>query len=181
MDPETKNRICHHISGSSHFVNVLKEVRVHAHRVTQTLEQKHPLIYASLYQQSPDQRSMIYTNPTKPIDVLWPEDEENDEGDDERFQREYVFTCLTIEHSDYNEDYISSYLVSSEYNVSDDITKSHLPGRFIFFNRDYGYIRQVLFAVAEIPARSLLPPGSDVEHWYLQMRVGKEPGKFSHH
>lgn len=180
LDPEMKNRICHFISGSNYFAYVLHEKRVYVHRVSGILQRKFPDIYARLYENSD------YTNRTTLIDVLSPEhdeedDDEEDENEDQTFFKDYAFICLSVA-GDYNENRISFYLVSGEYNMSDDPSTSYIPGRFAFYQKESKTsVKLAGFALAEVPATSLYSPGVEVERVYLERRVGNRPGQFVLH
>ena len=178
MHPNTRSRICHYITGSALFKDVFKEERVYIYQMPTLMSHGmvEPSIFYSLYEASPNSEyEMIYVNRPRVMEVintvLDDEDDENDEAD-----YEYVFTCLTIDSSGA----LAVYHVSGEYNLSDTVD-TYLPGRFIF----YGYHDEEktvtdMFAVAEVPGRSLSAPGEHVERLYLIKKGENEPGEFLH-
>jgi hypothetical protein len=168
MDPNTKNRICHHITGSTYFTNEFRQKRVSIPKWGPELKDSIPSIYSKLYEPSADENSDVYANRTRFVDVYASEL-------DKETVKEYVFVCLTFEDYD-DEAKFYVYSVSGEYNMSDDPTVSYLPGRFLFVYTDAWEEELDLFAVAEVPARSTSTPGAEVELEYLSQRQGYVPG-----
>lgn len=175
MDPDTKNRICYHITSSAFFTKMSYDKQVFIHKVYKNLVLKDPQLFLRLYE-SFNGLDLIYTNFMKPVDV-YPEE------DDENTVREYTFVCLTIDEGadedDENDvDFIRDNLISKEYNLSDDPAKSQIAGRFLFLSYPENHVRYELFSVAEEPAESLSNPGEDVEHLYLESKKSNILGKF---
>lgn len=163
MDVGTKGIICHAITSSGYFTNVLDgEPRSIMHHV-------YPLAFIRLYEpSSADENVYVYTSPTKLVDVHF-----NTESPETI--KENVFSCTNYDIHNY----ALVYLASAEYNLSDMPTDSRVEGRFLFYYRDFTCTVMQLFAVAEKPAKSSSFRGADVERLYLQRRAGNEPGKYT--
>ena len=173
MDPDFKNRICHYITGSNYFTNVLGEERVYMSQMYEKLKDDEPEVFECLFQPSDDPTSdseLVYTNATRLIDVF-PTDQ------DRETVEEYVFTCVTVEPEDDDyEEVIKVYFVSGEYNLSEK-PDSKVPGRFVFAYSNKSQNEVDIFAVAEMPAKSRFTLVAEVEDSYLKNREGNEPGE----
>lgn len=171
IDLDTKNRICHHI-GNSGFFTLLKEKPIYMYEMYEKLRYLKPDVLLTLYERTTsgptDGRllNMVYVNRTEPVDVIVLNNEELETI------RDYAFICPTTDE-DQN---VFPYLVSMEYNLSDD-SDSYIAGRFLFYKDDD---LSEMYALAEEPARSLSTPGEKVERAFLQNRADNEPCKSSY-
>lgn len=167
MDPNIKNRICHHVTSSGLFRGFLNEKPVYVHQMYRELKRKSIPVYLRLFDASKTRLDLVYSNHTRQIDVRL------GEGDKENF-KDYVFSCVTA--SNMAEEILYTYYVSQEYNLS-DVPNSYIAGRFLFSRLIND--RVLIYAIAEEPAYSLLTSRTDAERAYLRKRTENEPSKSS--
>lgn len=171
MHPDIKRRICHYITDSTYFSDILNEKRVYMHQMYHRLRDTNRNIFLNLYQSSSRSTfgdTMVYANPTRMVTV-------EIEPNTEILFEEYIFACLTLNLADV----LSVYFISEEYNVSDTPESSYMAGRFIFLGFFGDSKVSGPFAIAEEPAISLCNPGADVERSYLENRWGNTISEFS--